>query len=113
MKKNGSPRSADTLPEAKNKKLSAVTNTTIAIALQAKGLRFAAARLAKSRIGLLGSLTEGREVLDLLKRHPDQDAAAAIGRTEQRLARTSARLEDVTNALAAVEVTLARLEGGV
>ena len=67
--KRSSPRSVTTLPRAKEESSATPDTTTTAAEAQAQGLRFAAARLSKSRIGLIGSLTECREVLTLLKRH--------------------------------------------
>ena len=109
-KKNSYPPSTAGAINEKHRKGDPTTITTEA---QARGLRLAASRLVKSRFALISSLSEGQELLALLKRHPDQRAAAVIGRHEQRLARTFARLDDVTNVLSAVEAALARLEGGV
>lgn len=107
-RKKRRPRSAVTLPEAKNRNNSCYNST--ATATETQGLRFAIHRLDRSRNHLRFSLMEGNEILDLLKRHPEPVAAAHISRQEQRIRRTQARLAEVQGSLTALHVALLLFE---
>lgn len=109
-RKRGTPRSLGRSQGAKSKNNPCI-NPTATIA-EAQGLRFAIHRLDRSRNYLRFSLIEGNEILDLLKCHPDAEAAAHVSRQEQRVRRTEARLSEVQDSLFALYAALLRLEEG-